>query len=217
MTRDEVARLENIRISHPSLRVEMQSKRTYVLGENGSQLFGYVGEITRAQLDQLDDRKLAQGDIVGRRGIEHNYDKELRGEDGSIPVKVDAFGRESKDINIPEVISYLHEQYHKEAEPGYTMFLTIDKRLQEVAYESFNKSGRIGAVVVLENKTGQVLAWVSSPSFDPNIFWPRIITDKWQELIANEFKPLRNKVVQDHFAPGSTFKAVVALAALQEK
>ena len=214
LTRDEVALLEKIRITNPGLRVEMKSKRNYTLGESGVQLFGYVGEITKNQLEK--NNKLKQGDIIGRRGVEQYFDAELRGVDGYVPVKVDAFGRESKDINTPEVISFLYEQYYKESKPGHSMFLTIDKKIQQAAYNAFKNRNRIGAAVVLENKTGAVLAWVNSPSFDPHMFWPRISTHNWQNLISQEFKPLRNKVVQDHYAPGSTFKATVALAGLQE-
>ena len=213
-----MALLEKIRIENPGLKVEMQSKRNYTMGESGAQLFGYVGEVTKQQLEELrsDDINLRQGDIVGRRGIERYFDKELRGKDGFIPVKVDAFGRESKDINTPEVISFLYEQYYKESTPGNSMFLTIDKKIQDAAYNAFNSRGRVGAAIVLENQTGSILAWVSSPSFDPQMFWPRISTHAWQDLISQEFKPLRNKVIQDHYAPGSTFKTVVALAGLQE-
>lgn len=214
LTRDEVALLEKVRIKNPGLRVEMKSKRSYILGANGAQLFGYVGEITKNQLKE--NSKLKQGDIIGRRGVEQYFDKELRGVDGYVPVKVDAFGRESKDINTPEVISSLNEQYYEEPVPGESMFLTIDKRLQEVAYNAFRDRDRIGAAVVLNNKTGGILAWANSPSFNPHMFWPRISTHNWQNLISQEFKPLRNKVIQDHYAPGSTFKAVVALAGLQE-
>ena len=214
LTRDEVSRLEMIKIKNPGLKVEMKSKRHYALGENGASLFGYVGEVTKNQIK--DNPNLKLGNIIGRRGLEFIYDKDLRGVDGSIPIKVDAFGRESQDINTPEGFSSFYNEYYKEPNPGHSIFLTLDKKIQNAAYNAMVSRNRVGAVLVLENKTGAVLSWVNLPSFDPHLFWPRISFEDWQILTENEYKPLRDKVVQDHFAPGSIFKTVVAFAGLEE-
>ena len=104
----------------------------------------------------------------------------------------------------------------QQPQPGHSLILTLDKQIQEVAYNAFVKTGRIGSVVVIENKTGKVLSLVSSPSFDPSLFWPKINPENWQTLVNNPLEPLRNKVVQDHYPPGSTFKVILALAGLQE-
>ncbi len=219
LTRDEVARIERIRLNHPGLRITMPIKRTYLLKENGAQLFGYVGEITKRQLkkfneDRVPEERFEQGDLIGQNGIESFYDETLRGRDGTSYVQVDAFGREAQ-LEVPDI--FQNFQQLQDSEPGKSMILTIDRDIQEAAYNAFVGTERIGGLVAIENKTGKILAWVSSPSFDPSHFWPKIPHDEWVKLINDPFKPLRNKVIQDHHAPGSTFKAIVALAALQEK
>ncbi|MEQ1879256.1 MAG: penicillin-binding transpeptidase domain-containing protein, partial [Bdellovibrionia bacterium] len=129
-------------------------------------------------------------------------------------VQVDAHGREaaSQDTELlhgmPEFI---------EASPGENITLTIDADIQEAAYKSFVENKRIGAVVAMDPNSGEVLAWLSSPSYDPNEFSQGISPKLWSELVNDPFQILRNKVIQTHTPPGSTFKAIVALAGLQEK
>lgn len=220
LNRDEVARIERLRKYHPGLRIEMRIKRTYLMEENGAQLFGYVGEVTKKQIEQskkkhFDTQKhLYQGDTIGRSGLEAYFDDHLRGENGMSFVQVDVSGREFKAIEAPKILSLLN--YFQEPKPGHTLILTLDKDIQEVAYNAFNKTGHIGAVVALENRTGKIIAWMNAPSFNPSLFWPKIKAQEWQTLIRNPLRPLRNKVIQDHYPPGSTFKVVLALAALQE-
>ena len=219
LSRDEVARVERVRLHHPGLKIEMRIKRTYLIEENGAQFFGYVGEITENQLEKLNkgkppEQRLSQGDIIGRSGIELHYDKVLRGEDGLSYVQVDAFGREAM-VEAPQVLSSLDQ--FQESNPGHAMILTLDKDVQEATYKAFVDTERIGAVIAIENKTGKILSWVSSPTFDPSLFWPKISSEDWETLINDPYKPLRNKVIQDHHSPGSTFKAVVAIAALEEE
>lgn len=219
--RDEVARIERMRKYHPGLKIEMRIKRTYLMGENGAQLFGYVGEVTKEQIKKTNkghlnntEKYLSQGDTIGRSGLEAHFDTYLRGENGMGFVQVDVSGREFKSVAAPKILSLLN--FFQEPKPGHTLLLTLDKDIQEVAYQAFAKTDRIGAVVALENKTGKIIAWVNSPSFNPSLFWPKIKAKDWQKLITDPLEPLRNKVIQDHHPPGSTFKAVIALAALQE-
>ncbi len=219
INRDEVAKIEAVKIDIQGLNVEMGIKRNYLLGENGAQLFGYTGEISREELPVLnsgrnEDNKLRAGDIIGKSGLEKRTDTELRGIDGAQFVEVDARGRgvqAGRDLitgGFPDEVDSV---------PGRNITLTIDKDLQQVAYESMLKNKRIGSVVALNPANGEILAMVNAPSFDPNHFSTGIPTDIWAELVNDPFKPLRNKVIQDHFSPGSTFKAIVAIAALSEK
>ena len=218
LNRDEVARIERMRKHHPGLKIEIRIKRTYLMEENGAQLFGYVGEATPQQMQKRNtassSHHIYQGDTTGRSGIEADFDTYLRGKSGMNFVQVDASGREFKSVEAPRVLSLLDSI--QEPQPGHSLILTLDKQIQEVAYNAFAKTGRIGSVVVLENKTGKVLAWVNSPSFDPSLFWPKITSENWQTLIKNPLEPLRNKVIQNHYPPGSTFKVILALAGLQE-
>lgn len=216
---DEVFRLRRIRIDHPGVEVRENVVRSYPLGASGAQLFGYVSEISKRQIPDLnkkykDQFVFAQGDIIGKSGIEELLDIQLRGKDGYSFIQVDAHGREIEDANENNLISQGIKDI--EATPGQTVQLTIDKDIQEAAYKSFTDLKRIGAVVALKSN-GEVLAWVSEPSYDPNEFATGISSSLWSKLINDPFNPLRNKIIQDHTSPGSTFKPLVALAALEEK
>ncbi len=220
LTRDEVARLERLRIDYPGLDVNMSIKRSYSLKDDGAQLFGYVGEISKEELPRV-NRNLStsdyfeQGDIIGKSGLELVLDRELRGDSGQSFVQVDAHGRKIETLSVPHVIGEINVS--RDSEPGETVMLTIDKDIQEAAFKAMNSQNKIGAVVALNPKNGEILAWVSSPSFDPSEFSKGISSKIWSSLINDPFKPLRNKIIQDHQPPGSTFKAVVALAGIQEK
>jgi len=219
VTRDEVAKVERMKIDNPGLSVEMGIKRNYLLGDDGAQVFGYTGEISKEELPVLNgghqiDGKFKAGDIIGKSGLEKRWDNEVRGLDGSRATIVDARGREiasAKDNilgNYQESTDYL---------PGKNMTLTIDKEIQKAAWDSFQANKRIGSIVALDPNNGEILAMINAPSFDPNNFSTGIPPEVWAELVNDPFKPLRNKAIQDHFPPGSTFKAIVALAGLEEK
>ncbi len=219
LTRDEVAAVERMVIDNPGLKVDMGIKRNYLLNENGAQLFGYTAEISKDELpivnlNRTAETRMRAGDIVGKAGLEKKWDPELRGQDGARFVEVDARGREiasGRDLILggyPEGTDYV---------PGHNVTLTIDKDIQIAAYESFQRNKRIGSIVALDPHSGEILALVNAPSYNPNSFATGIPTDVWAQLVNDPFKPLRNKAVQDHFPPASTFKAIVAIAALQEK
>lgn len=221
ITRDEVARIERMKIDAPGLAVEMGIKRNYLLGENGAQLLGYTGEISKEELPILNaghsgDSRLKAGDIIGKSGLEKRWDTDIRGVDGSRSVVVDARGREIQALggkdqilgSYPEMTDYF---------PGRNMTLTIDKDLQQIAYDAMKKYKRVGSVVAMNPQSGEILAMMNAPSFDPNNFSVGIAPDIWSDLVNDPNKPLRNKVVQDYFPPGSTFKAIVAIAAIEEK
>ena len=182
LNRDEVARIERMRKHHPGLKIEIRIKRTYLMGDNGAQLFGYVGEITPQQMQKKNAKSIYQGDTIGRSGIEADFDTYLRGKNGMSFVQVDVSGREFKSLEAPRALSLMDSI--QEPSPGHSLILTLDKQIQEAAYNAFSKTGRIGSVVVMENKTGKILAWVNSPSFDPSLFWPKNNPRK----LANSYK-----------------------------
>ncbi len=218
LSREEVFRLKRINLDTPGLEIRETIIRHYPLQKNGAQLFGYVSEISKKQLPLLNDLykgvlKFEQGDIIGKSGLEENLEREIRGADGVSFIQVDAHGRETS-LRNPNIIG--DKITDQDASHGSNAVLTIDRDIQEAAYKSFTDLKRIGAVVAMKSD-GQILAWLSEPSFDPNEFATAISAQTWSTLINDPFKPLRNKVIQDHHSPGSTFKPFVALAALEEK
>ncbi|MGZ3690766.1 MAG: penicillin-binding protein 2, partial [Pseudobdellovibrio sp.] len=218
LSREEVFRLKRIRLDTAGLEIRESIIRHYPLKEDGAQLFGYVGEISRTEISKLNDKfknsfNFEQNDIVGKSGLEENLEEKIRGTDGVSFIQVDAHGRKTI-TEIPNI----YGQQIKDLDPihGNSAYLTIDRDIQEAAYKSMTELKRIGAVVAMKSN-GEILAWLNQPSFDPNIFASEITPKMWAQINNDPFKPLRNKVIQDHFWPGSTFKPMVAIAALQEK
>lgn len=218
LSKDEVFRLKRLRLDLPGLEIKETVVRHFPMGSNGAQVLGYVAEISKRQLEILnqknqDKHRFEQGDIIGKSGIEEVLDLELRGKDGVQLVQVDALGREtlSQNQNL-----YGEKVTDLEPTPGYNVELTLDRDIQEAAWKSFEAHNRIGALLAMK-PDGEILAWVSAPSFDPNQFSRGPSNTYWSQLVNDPFKPLRNKVIQDHFPPGSTFKALMATVALEEK
>lgn len=185
----------------PELELLHVQDRLYPRDNLLSHVIGYVGEVTEAELDLADFAKYNQGDVIGKAGIERQYNEILMGVDGQRQVVVDNKGNER------EVLEY------KEADPGRSMQLTIDLEMQIVAEMALE--GRRGAVVAMDPRNGEVLAMVSRPAFDPNKFAGRIRRKDWDEIMNNPEKPMLNRAIQSNLAPGSTFKPLVALAALE--
>ncbi len=220
LSREEVFRLKRIRLDTPGLEIRESIVRHYPLQESAAQLLGYVGEISKRQLPlwnkKFEGRLLfEQGDIVGKTGLEEALEGDIRGIDGTSFIQVDAHGRET--ISQASNTNIYGEQF-KEQEPihGNNAVLTIDRDLQEAAFNAFKTQNRIGALLAMKTN-GEVLAWVSAPSYNPNDFATGISPQALSKIVTDPFKPLRNKVIQDHASPGSIFKPFVALAALQEK
>ena len=155
----------------------------------------------RANWTRRSSSTIIQGDIIGKDGIERQYDSTLRGIDGQRRVLVDNMGRE-RQVDKP-----------KEAVPGKDLQLTLDLDLQAVA--ELAMEDKRGAVVALDPRTGEVLAMVSRPTFDPNKFTGRISRSDWQTIANDPDKPLLNRAIQAQLAPGSTFKPIMALAGLE--
>ena len=216
---DEILKIKLVRFNHPGLNINEVILRHYPLKENGAQLFGYVGEISKKQIEDYNRKHRGQFlfeqlDIIGKSGLEEVMETTLRGRKGTAFIEVDARGREMATQ------SSFFDLKPKKAQPGLNLVLTLDIDIQKAAYEAMNREDsigpRIGSLVAMKSN-GEILAWVNSPSFDPNQFATGISKEIWNRLSNDPFEPLRNKVIQDHYAPGSAFKPIVALAALQEK
>lgn len=184
----------------PGIQPDVGSTRFYPHGHDVAHLIGYVGapnedEVGRDPLLQLPGFK------IGRNGIERSYDKSLRGVAGNMKVEVNAVGRVIRELERDNAVQ------------GEPVQLTIDYELQRYAAERL--AGESGSVVVVDVKSGNVLAMASVPAFDPNDFNVGISRAKWQSLLADKRKPLINKAVAGQYPPGSTFKMTVALAALE--
>jgi penicillin-binding protein 2 len=203
LTQAELAFVESHRDADtfPEMELVRNQQRLYPQGGLAAHAIGYVGEVSEDELDTAEFAKYSQGDIVGKFGLEKQYNDLLTGVDGQRRVVVDSLGREREVLES------------KEATPGNSLQLTLDLDLQAVAELSLE--GKRGAVVALDPRNGEVLAMVSRPAFDPNEFTTRISAGQWKDLIDNPDKPLTNRAIQAQFAPGSTFKPIMALAGLE--
>jgi len=193
------------RLELPGIIPQEVPSRKYPASELAAHLFGYVSEITEAQLQRADFSGIEAGSLVGQAGIEQAYNQLLMGTDGSKTVVVNSVGRE---IGRP-----FDEDPPKE---GRRLQLTIDADVQQAAEDAFDASGFNGAAVVLDPNNGEVLAFTSRPAYDPNSFAGGIDRATWNALNSDELKPLQNRAVQGRYSPGSTFKMAVGLAGLEE-
>ena len=213
----QVPLLKQLKWDHTGLDIQPVFIRYYPLKENGAHLLGYLGGIAPHQIELLkkNHKDITLRSKVGKSGLEAKWESTLRGKDGFSFVEVDVHNR--KPISS---IAGLFSFKPQKPEHGHNLILTIDRDLQEKAFLSFFRKDRLGprrgAMVVLK-KTGAVLAWVSVPSFDPNVFSLGLSSQQWKKLSQDPNHPLINKVIQSHYAPGSIFKPFVALAGLQEK
>ncbi|HTB23479.1 MAG TPA: penicillin-binding protein 2 [bacterium] len=196
-----VARLEERTASLPGMTIWQDSKRSYPVAE-AAHVLGYVGEITQGQLERLKDRGYRLGDWLGQTGLESYYDEKLRGVDGGKEVRIDAGGHE---------LGILREV---PPQPGQNLVLTIDAGLQAVAEDAMGQDA--GAIVALDPRNGEILAMVSKPDYPASAFAGRVDAKVWDALNHDERHPMDNRAVQGLYPPGSVFKIVTALAALQE-
>ncbi|MDR3325251.1 MAG: penicillin-binding protein 2, partial [Spirochaetaceae bacterium] len=186
--------------------VSWQSKpvRNYSEAGSLSHVIGYVGDITRDELTTLYNKNYQQGDVIGKAGIEKQYDEILRGRDGAETRVVDVQGKLDAERGILRI----------SPESGKNAVLTIDKDIQTLAEKALGE--RIGAVVVLRPTTGEILALVSYPWYDPNIFIGNDSGSEYQSILNDAKKPLLNRAIQSHYPPGSTFKVVMTTGVLSE-
>ncbi len=204
--RDQLAFIEARRINLTGVFIHVDHKRTYPYGKLAASLLGYLG---RADKDDFKlNPNLIGTKLVGKYGVENTLETYLRGEDGFSQRIIDAYGRE---INWDYLERDLKNQ---DSAPGSDIYLTIDLDLQRIAEETLGE--RSGAIVALDVKTGEVLALVSHPTFDPEYFVHGLDKNKWNKLIKDKSFPLLNRATQGLYAPGSVFKIVTAAAALKE-
>jgi penicillin-binding protein 2 len=215
LTRDEVASIESWKLAMPGVQVSEEIKRTNVFGDVAAHLLGYIGEVSQTELPQLikaGKTNYKLGDSIGKFGLEQRMEEKLRGLDGERLVEVDALGRTKLEKTRGRVLERLAE---KPPNPGNNLVLTVDQDLQLAAAKAFGEKS--GSLVAIDPQTGQILAMISRPAFDPTEFSRGIPAELWNRLLKNENKPLRDKTIQDHYPPGSTFKVLTAIAALEEK
>ncbi|PYQ12480.1 MAG: penicillin-binding protein 2 [Acidobacteria bacterium] len=198
----EAAYLESRRLELPEVSVAIEPKRSYEDGDLAAHALGYVGEISESQLGKPHYAGYQLGDVVGKAGLESFYDADLTGEKGWKQVIVNSLGREIRELPVG-----------KRPVPGNALHLTLDLDLQEELERAFED--KTGSAVFLDPDTGEVLAIVSKPSFDPNVFARRFSAEDWRALINSEAHPLQDRAIQSKFAPGSVFKIVLAIAALE--
>ena len=211
----EVSIIETENNKMPGVSVETFISREYRDKEVGAHLLGYISEINKKQLPKYrkrDSFDYKLGDFIGQAGIEEKFDLQLRGDDGFEFVEVDARGRRRRYLQNNALFSAIE---NKRSKPGNNIRLTIDRDMQLQAFKSLE--GKVGSAVAVDVKTGEVLTMVSRPSFDPSQFSKGLTREYWLSLVNNDRNPLRDRTIQEHYAPGSTFKTITAIAALEEK
>jgi penicillin-binding protein 2 len=202
ITPDEQAFIEAHRNELPELETLDEQRRLYPRDGFAAHLIGYVGEVSEEDLNTSKFDFYEPGDMVGKFGVEETYDSILRGTDGSRDVVVDSHGRDVGQLGQTLAI------------PGQDLRLTIDLDLQRVAEQAMQ--GRNGAIVAMDPHTGEILAMVSRPTFDPNQFAVRLTKAYWSQVSSDPDHPMMNKTIQAQYAPGSTFKIIMSLAGLEE-
>ena len=201
ISRDQVEIIEENRLRLPGVEIEMKPVREYSSNLLAAHLLGYIGEISDDEMDKQGYEEYNPGDYVGKNGIERSWEHELHGNDGGRQLEVDARGRVLRTVS--------------ESRPtvGNSVVLTIDAAVQKQAEKAFGDQA--GAAVALDVNSGEVLAFVSTPSFDPALFSGKLPADVWKSYLDDKRHPLENKALTGQYPPGSTFKIITALAGLE--
>jgi len=199
---ETLAYLENHKYNFSGIRIEVQPVRTFHYGDLAANTIGYIGSINKKQLEADEQGVYEGGDLIGKRGLEKLFEKDLRGEKGSSSTEVNARGFEQRQLKLLDPL------------PGNDIKLTIDAELQQAAEQFMDIGEKAGAIVALEVNTGRLLAAASSPSIHLEDFNGGISQANWDALLQNEKHPLINKVAQAAYPPGSTYKIITALAGL---
>lgn len=201
---ETLVELEEQKLDLPGIVFQIEPRRYYPSGVRAPHVFGYLGEITKVELNQDEYKELRLGDIIGKKGLEKFYDKELRGIRGYQYTEVDALGREIRKLkDRPEILPI----------PGKNLHLTIAADLQRLLEAQMDTLR--GGAVVIDCRNGGILALVSKPDYDPDLFTKPIPPGIWQSLVDDPNKPLYDRMVQSLYPPGSTFKIVLATAAIE--
>jgi penicillin-binding protein 2 len=200
----QVAMIQAQAVSFPELNVEPVQRRNYPYGTFAAHILGFIGEVSEKDLGTRKDLK--QGDLIGKRGVELMYDPYLRGKDGAQYWEYDSHGRRLAE----------YRPARKLPQAGDNIYLTIDFDLQRRAEQYFVENEFVGSAIALDPRNGEVLAMVSSPTFNPNVYSKRFTPDVWKTIVSNPFKIELNRAIQGLYSPGSVFKTVMAAAGLQE-
>ena len=201
LTLREATLIESHRLDLPGVMIQVESQRNYPGGAIAAHVLGYVGEVSAEQLEKPEFAELHQGSIVGQYGVEKSFDRVVRGQAGQKSVEVDALGHEKRTVVVDQ------------PQAGNDLYLTIDSRLQKVAEDLLGQES--GAIVALDPTTGDILAMASRPAFDPNVLSRELTGKQWVEIVQDEGRPLNNRASQGQYPPGSTFKVMMAAAALE--
>ncbi|MGH9457858.1 MAG: penicillin-binding protein 2 [Thermoanaerobaculia bacterium] len=203
LTMTQVAEIESHLMQFPAVRIEPVMRRNYRYGTMAAHALGYMGEATEEDMNA--DPTLKLGDLVGKKGIEFVYDKFLRGIDGTRYEVVDTHGRTLSEYAVSR----------KEPVPGKNIKVSLDFDLQRQAEEFFLEGQLVGAAVALDPRTGEILAMVSSPAYDPNVYSKRFTPEVWRTILSNPFKLEVNRAIKGGYSPGSVFKIVMGMAGFE--
>jgi penicillin-binding protein 2 len=199
----EVARFGVHGLEYPEFEVQVQHLRLYRHREQVAHVIGYIGEVSPDEVEHAGGG-YAVGDLVGKKGLEQTYDAVLRGKDGERVVVVDSRGQ------------LLREYGEKPSVPGRTLTLSLDLDLQQEAARWLDGPEKVGAIIAMDPRNGEILALVSSPSFNSNLFTHRLLEDQWRAILDAPNNPLQDRALQNTYSPGSTFKIIMATAGLTE-
>jgi len=215
VTQEIVSKIEEHRSELPGVVLEVQAVRDYINHDLAAHLFGYVGGVSESELKTMKAEGYKDNAVVGKFGLEQVWDKEIRGVDGGTEEEVDSDGRPVKIIGTKAPVL------------GNSLVLTIDGEIQKVAEKAIDEQldyvqkkmgftdAKAGAVVVMNPQTGEILAMVSRPTFDPNLFNSGISEKNWKKINDDPHDPMENRVIEGEYPPGSTFKVVTGTAALE--
>lgn len=199
----EAALIESHRLDLPGVMIQAESRRNFLAGPTLAHVIGYVGQISAEQLEKIDSPDLHQGSIIGLYGVEKSYDRHLRGHAGQKVIEVDALGHEKHSVSVKKPVA------------GDDLYLTVDLKLQQLAETLLGDEA--GAIVALDTTNGEVLALASQPAFDPNVLSRELTARQWEAIVQDEARPMTNRATQGQYPPGSTFKIVMAAAALESR
>jgi penicillin-binding protein 2 len=199
---EDISIIEAHQRDHPEIRLGLEPRRLYHYGRLAAHLLGYLGEISEEELAANKFPGVTSGSFIGRSGVERFYNHLLMGKDGVRQVLVNSRGREMNLVSETDSVI------------GNEVQLTLDLNLQQIAEKALED--KVGAVVAMDPRNGEILAMASSPSFDPNAFSSRISGSEWNELIEHPDRPMQNRAIQNSYSPGSIFKLIMASAGLQE-
>jgi len=200
VSREKLALIETHSLDLPGVGIDVMPVREYYYGEMMAHVLGYIGEVSRDDLER--DKAYRSGDLIGKFGLEKALDPFIRGKAGGEQVEVNVIGKKIKTLG------------RVEPSQGYRIVLSLDSQVQKAAWTALE--GKAGAVVALDPRDGSILALVSRPGFDPNLFNRGITSDLWEKLSSNPLHPMENRAVAGQYPPGSTYKLIVAAAALEE-